>query len=453
MRADEKVVRLALRTLARPFADRVADAQPPSPSRAACQAVARAAGITLRIPPAVVQGKAKDPLRAIARYSAVRYAQAGPARRVVETGQRARCWRFSKTATSVALLRGAAVCQAGYDLFDPQADTTIRVNRATAQTLTGIAHIYYRPFPNQAADRSAGSDVRAERLRARSLGHRHHGLLASILSLVAPYATGIVFDSIIPGSERDQLLQTVALIVATAVATAFISVTRSYALLRVEGKLDFNTQAALWDRLLNLPVTFFRNYSAGDLANRSLAVSQIRAVLSGTTVIAILSGLFSVTSLALLFYYSPPLAGLAALLAFLALAVMVAGGAAQMKLQRQVAENAGKIAGMVFEFIDGIAKFKVSGTEGRAFARWAGAFVAQKKLATRRRRLTNLTAVFDAGFRVIALCVIFWAVGGQLKAARRRRSVPARSWLSTPRSYNFSLRRWRWEAACFPCCA
>jgi len=37
--------------------------------------------------------------------------------------------------------------RSGYDLFDPQADTTVRVNRATARTLTGIAHIYYRLFP------------------------------------------------------------------------------------------------------------------------------------------------------------------------------------------------------------------------------------------------------------------------------------------------------------------
>ena len=411
-RADERVVSLALRTLSRPFSDRVADAQSTIPLAAACQAVARAAGITLRIPPAVVQGKARDPLRAIARHSAVRTRKlvlrdgwwkqdSGPMLAFLEDGSR-----------PVALLPRA---RRGYDLFDPQADTTVRVNRATARTLTGIAHNYYRPLPNQA---HTGAQVLMSGLKGcgRDLWViAIMGLLASILSLVAPYATGIVFDTIIPGSERDQLLQAVALIVASAVATALISATRSYALLRVEGKLDFNTQAALWDRLLNLPVTFFRNYSAGDLANRSLAVSQIRTLLSGTVVISMLSGLFSITSLALLFYYSPMLAALAALLAFVALTVMVAGGALQMKLQHQVAENAGKIAGMVFEFIDGIAKFKVSGTEGRAFARWAGAFVAQKKLDASSRKITNLTAVFDAGFRVIALCVIFWAVGGQLR--------------------------------------
>ena len=411
-RADERVVSLALRTLSRPFTDRAAEAQSTIPLAAACQAVARAAGITLRIPPAVVQGKARDPLRAIARHSAVR------TRRLVLRGE----WWKQDSGPMLAFLedgqRPVALLQRGrgYDLFDPQADTTVRVNRATARTLTGIAHIYYRPFPNRAL---TGLQVLMSGLKGcgRDLWViAIMGLIASVLSLVAPYATGVVFDSIIPGSERDQLLQAVALIVASAVATAFISTTRAYALLRVEGKLDFNTQAALWDRLLNLPVTFFRNYSAGDLANRSLAVSQIRAMLSGTVVTSMLSGLFSVTSLALLFYYSAMLAGLAALLAFLALAVMVTGGLVQMKLQRQVAENAGKIAGMVFEFIDGIAKFKVSGTEGRAFARWAGAFVAQKKLAASSRKLTNLTAVFDAGFRVIALCVIFRAVGGQLKA-------------------------------------
>jgi ATP-binding cassette subfamily C protein len=160
---------------------------------------------------------------------------------------------------------------------------------------------------------------------------------------VAPFATGIVFDSIIPGSERGQLLQTVFLIVASAIAMILISLTRGYALLRVEGKLDFFTQAAVWDRLLNLPTTFFRNYSAGDLAYRSLAISQIRAILTGSVLTAILSGLFSVSSIFLLFYYSPTLSLVAVGLAGVALAVTVAAGFLQLGLQRQVAENAARL--------------------------------------------------------------------------------------------------------------
>ena len=240
------------------------------------------------------------------------------------------------------------------------------------------------------------------------------GFLASLLALATPFATGIVFDSIIPGSERGQLLQTVALIVSTAIAMTFISLTRGYALLRVEGKLDFSTQAAVWDRLLNLPTTFFRNYSAGDLTNRSMAISQIRTILSGPVITAIVSGVFSVSSVFLLFYYSPQLSLVAVALAGVALAVTAIGGYIQLGWQRRIADSHGKLTGMIFEFVDGIAKFKISGTEGRAFARWASLFSAQKRMAVSVRRITNFLLVFNAGFPILALCIVFSGVAGQI---------------------------------------
>ncbi len=50
------------------------------------------------------------------------------------------------------------------------------------------------------------------------------------------------------------------------------------------------TQAAVWDRLLRLPVSFFRDYSAGDLATRSLGIDAVRQALTGSTLDGILSG-------------------------------------------------------------------------------------------------------------------------------------------------------------------
>jgi ATP-binding cassette subfamily C protein len=97
-----------------------------------------------------------------------------------------------------------------------------------------------------------------------------------------------------------------------------------------------------------------------------------------------------------------------------ALAVTVGAGLIQLRLQRQVADNAGRIAGMVFEFVDGIAKFRVSGTEGRAFSRWASLFSAQKRMAASVRRISNFLTVFYSGFPILALCVVFSGVAGQL---------------------------------------
>jgi len=412
--ADEKVVGAALRRLAQPSSHTGVDGGAVhSPLAAACLAAGKAAGIELKIPPSVIQGAAKDPLRTIARFSAVR------TRRLVLQGD---WWKqdsgpmlafLSADNRPVALLP-RSVSGRGYDLFDPAQDTRVRVNRHAAGRLSGIAYVFYRPFPNRAL---SGWEVLRSGLQGsgRDLwGIVIAGFLASVLALVTPFATGIVFDSIIPGSDRGQLLQAVVFIVASAVAMALISLTRGYATLRVEGRLDIATQAAVWDRLLNLPATFFRKYSAGDLANRSLAISQIRSILSESVLTAIVSGLFSVSSIFLLFYYSPALSMVAVALAGAALAVMVGAGFLQLGLQRQSAESSGKLAGMVFEFVDGIAKFKVSGTEGRAFARWAAAFGAQKRMAASIRRIANVLSVFNASFPIVALLIIFAGVAGQI---------------------------------------
>jgi ABC-type bacteriocin/lantibiotic exporter with double-glycine peptidase domain len=64
--------------------------------------------------------------------------------------------------------------------------------------------------------------------------------------------------------------------------------------------------------------------------------------------------------------------------------------------------------------VDGIAKFKISGTEGRAFARWASSFSAQKQLAASTRRIANFLAVFNSSFPIVALAIIFFGASGQL---------------------------------------
>ena len=97
--------------------------------------------------------------------------------------------------------------------------------------------------------------------------------------------------------------------------------TGSIATMRIEGKIDGSLQAAVWNRLLSLPVPFFKQYSAGELAMRAMGVSQIRMILSGITLNTILSGIFSVFTFALLFYYERGWPGYAALVVLAALII------------------------------------------------------------------------------------------------------------------------------------
>ncbi|MDZ7629969.1 MAG: hypothetical protein U5K74_01110 [Gemmatimonadaceae bacterium] len=77
--------------------------------------------------------------------------------------------------------------------------------------------------------------------------------------------------------QTDQkLLQLTIVLIVVALAGMSFELVRTIALLRVEGRMQVTVQAALWDRLLELPASFFRAYTVGDLAVRAMTSSRIR---------------------------------------------------------------------------------------------------------------------------------------------------------------------------------
>jgi len=82
------------------------------------------------------------------------------------------------------------------------------------------------------------------------------GMACGLLSLALPVATGFLFDSVIPGAERGQLLQLVLFLLAATAAVGLFKMTGEVALLRIEGKITVSLEAGLLDRLLSLPALF-----------------------------------------------------------------------------------------------------------------------------------------------------------------------------------------------------
>ena len=90
--------------------------------------------------------------------------------------------------------------------------------------------------------------------------------------MLTPIATGVIFDTIIPGAEREQMVQVLFGLLAIAIGSAMFLITRAIAVARIEGRTDASLQAAVWNRLLELPAPFFRKFSAGELAERAMGL-------------------------------------------------------------------------------------------------------------------------------------------------------------------------------------
>ena len=90
-----------------------------------------------------------------------------------------------------------------------------------------------------------------------------------------------------------------------------------------------------------------------------------------------------------------------------ALVVTGTAGMMQLRLQRKISMTMGHIAGIVVEFISGIAKFRIAGAERRAFVLWVKEFAEQKRLGFESNTVSTVVAVFNAVYVSACLGVLF----------------------------------------------
>lgn len=382
---------------------------------AACRIVARQLNIEIRLPSNfALSGDVWSDIAKIARASGVRH------RMVILRGR----W-WTEDAGPLLAFRDSADGPAGAIALLPRRNryymhsghgSHVRVDASLAGALARRAVMFYRPFP-----------LRPLRLRDLLLFATHGvrgdvsvmiaaGALVGVLALALPVATGILFDTIIPGSQRSQLYQLSVLLFSANLTSFFVSLTSSLAVQRMEGRVEPAVQAAVWDRLLGLPAKFFRQFSSGDLVERSLAIGQIRQMLTTSAIQSLLTGIFSIFSFALLFRYSGKLAIVATVLAAVAASVSGACGWAQVRYQREIHRAAGRISAITLELMNGIAKLRIAGAEPHAFARWAAEFAAQKSVAARAARVSAAMTVFHTVFGFATAIAIYYFGFGMMEA-------------------------------------
>jgi NHLM bacteriocin system ABC transporter ATP-binding protein len=375
---------------------------------AACRLVGARLGAPMQAPLVAGENRRRsDPVAAIARASRVR------ARRVLLKDD---WWRRDNgpllafradDERPVALLPASP---SRYELVDPAAPAPVPLTAANASSVLPFAYSFYRPFGARAMTAWELFRFSLKGTRRDWLAVVLLGLAGSLLGLLTPLVTGWVFDRIIPGAERSQLLLVVLALAASAVAVALFQLTRNVAVLRLETKMEGAVQAGLWDRLLDLPAPFFRRYTAGDLADRSLGIAAIRQVLTDVALSAVLSLVFSLVSFGLLFYYDVRLALLACGLFAVVLLATGLGAYLQWRHQRGLYPARGKVAGLVLQLITGLSRLRVAAAEDRALAAWAKEFSVQRRLAFRARSVGNNLSAFNAAAPLLATLALFAAV-------------------------------------------
>ncbi|WP_030863776.1 NHLP bacteriocin export ABC transporter permease/ATPase subunit [Streptomyces sp. NRRL S-37] len=381
---------------------------------AACELVARAAGITLAPPAQSGTGADRlDPVEQVALASRLRT-------RVVRL--EGRWWRDDVgPLVGRRALSGAPVAllwrRGGYVAVHPSTGRETPVEKANAEEFEPRAVMFYRPLPERRL-----SPLRLMRFcmggtRGDLTGLVLSGLVTVVLGALVPLATGRVLGEYVPKAQTDLIVQVCLAVILSSVVAAAFMLLQNLTLLRLEGRVEATLQPAVWDRLLRLPTTFFTERSTGELASAAMGISAIRRMLAGVGPTVVQSVTVGAVNLGLLLWFSVPMA-----LAALGMLVVIAGvflglGLWQVRWQRRLVVLTNKLNNQAFQTLRGLPKLRVAAAENYAYAAWASQFARSRELQRRAGRIKNLTAVLGAVYLPLVTLAMFMLLAGPARGS------------------------------------
>lgn len=300
----------------------------------------------------------------------------------------------------------------GYSYTDPVTEKVIRINKSTAQNISAFGKCFYKPFPN---DRSMNvRDLIKYVLRSFSIFDISFlagiAIVVSLMGLVMPKITQIIYNQIIPSGTIKDIFPMGALLLGVTFGSTVFSLFQSLWIARIGDKIQFSTQGALWIRLLNLPIGFFKNYGSGDLAVRTFRLNQICSSISGNLMPTMLTVVFSfvylwqITSLSASFFLPTTL------IIFCMLASNLLNGYFYTRLNKEASKVSPALNSTVYQLFSGISKIKVAGAEVRAFSIWAKLYSKLAKIQFSPNMFIKLSGAINGAISLGGTMLIYWIV-------------------------------------------
>lgn len=198
------------------------------------------------------------------------------------------------------------------------------------------------------------------------------GLISTLTGIISPAFSRIFMDRLLTGENPDWLLPFLTLFILFTCLQLTVSFLQSAYSLKLEGKLAIVANADFLWHVLRLPMEFFSQRMAGDIASRQSTNQTVAYSIISQLAPSVLNFIMLVFYLTVMLRYSPMLTAVG----LLSLAVNVQTARyiskKRLNLTRVQMRDAGKLAGATIAGVEMIETIKASGAENGYFARWSG---------------------------------------------------------------------------------
>ena len=301
----------------------------------------------------------------------------------------------------------------GYEFIDPVTLKTSRINDSTQKLFEETGLCFYKPFPQK---KLGIKDLLLYMALSRSVSD-HAMILASSAILtgiggILPMLTKLAYGRVLKSGEMNMLLALTFFMISVSIGHLMFGTVSNMITQAVQTKQSVAIEAAVMMRILSLPASFFRKFSAGELYSRVQSISELCKQLASAILSTGVTSLCSLVYIVQVFHYTPALVVPALAITLVTLVFSVVSTLLNTAISRESMKLAAQENGMNYAMITGIQKIKLAGAEKRAFARWARLYSKEAEYMYNPPMIIKMNSVISAAIGLIGTVVMYSAAIG-----------------------------------------
>lgn len=258
-----------------------------------------------------------------------------------------------------------------YKYYDRESASYVRVNSRNANKFSDEALTFYKSFP---MEEMTIKEMFIYMFSLLNAGDYVKLVLAAftatLLGLILPKASQFLLGVVAIQKELMPLYGMGIFVITVTIATMLINCIKELIVSGMATRVNISVAAATMMRTLSLPTEFFKNYSAGELADRLEYVNVLGESIVSTVISYGITAIFSIMYVFQIKNITPGLVGPSILVLTCTAIFSVILTFRQIGIRRKAMQTRAKESGMTFSILKGIQKIKLTGAENRMFNRW-----------------------------------------------------------------------------------
>lgn len=303
----------------------------------------------------------------------------------------------------------------GYLMVNPADNTETFITEKNARNIYPKAFMLYKALPDKKIKfreilKFVFADIKFDILRFALIS-----LVCTLIGLITPEITRNFVDYIIPNAAKNQAMLITVMVLVINLSSMVTSIAKELASLRMGTRSSNALESAVIDRMLKLPVNFFKDYNSGDLSDRITGVSSMQEKIFSMFMSVGMNFIFCFIYIFQMVRYCKYFAWRSALLCLIPIVVSVISCFVTYKSEKELLQCGGKISGMLVQFLTGIEKITNSNSRKRVFAQYEKENIRQVKLGYSMTNIQNYFGLLNVIFPTAVSILIYHFYGKAVK--------------------------------------